>query len=397
MDVERNHFEPEPLSGLVRPDYRGGGIVNLISSIVAGCGGEPLAPLLDALSPRELRGRNVVLMVLDGLGHKFLGRHPESFTHRHLRARLTSVLPSTTATAITTFMTGLAPLQHGLTGWFTYLRELGGVATVLPFRPRHGGPSYAAAGIDPRAVFHWPPVADRMASDPHIVSASFIVDSDYSRCTGGRARRHGYRNLEEFFAATARLVRGASRPTYVYAYWPDLDRLCHEQGTTSAAVEQHFGQLDAGLRRFSEAVAGTDTVVVVSADHGVLDTDPEHTIHLEDHPRLARTLTLPLCGEPRLAYCYVRPRYQRQFEDYVRGELPECCTLLPSEQLIEEGLLGDSEPHRELGHRIGDYALLMRDRYVIKDRLLGETPFDQVGVHGGASAAEMYVPLLVLG
>jgi hypothetical protein len=40
-------------------------------------------------------------------------------------------------------------------------------------------------------------------------------------------------------------------------------------------------------------------------------------------------------------------------------------------------------------------VLLMRDNYVIKDYLLGEHPFTQVGVHGGLSADELDVPLIV--
>jgi len=37
----------------------------------------------------------------------------------------------------------------------------------------------------------------------------------------------------------------------------------------------------------------------------------------------------------------------------------------------------------------------MKDGYVIRDRLLSEKPFQQRGVHGGVSHAEMWVPLSV--
>ena len=61
-------------------------------------------------------------------------------------------------------------------------------------------------------------------------------------------------------------------------------------------------------------IAGSDTLVIVTADHGIIDTARDRVIDLEDHPQLAETLVLPLCGEPRVAYCYVRPDRRRDFE-----------------------------------------------------------------------------------
>ena len=50
---------------------------------------------------------------------------------------------------------------------------------------------------------------------------------------------------------------------------------------------------------------------------------------------------------------------------------------------------------RRLAERVGDYTLLMKDRYVIKDWLPGEGRFMHVGVHGGLTREELYVPLVV--
>ena len=65
------------------------------------------------------------------------------------------------------------------------------------------------------------------------------------------------------------------------------------------------------------------------------------------------------------------------------------------ERLLTEGFLGLGAPHPRLSERIGDYALLMREDYVIRDRLVGEAAVNHRGVHGGASAEELYVPLVV--
>ena len=67
----------------------------------------------------------------------------------HLRGSLTSVFPSTTATAITTFLTGLAPAQHALTGWHMWFAEQATVGAILPFRTRVSDRPLTALGIEP--------------------------------------------------------------------------------------------------------------------------------------------------------------------------------------------------------------------------------------------------------
>lgn len=379
------------------PDYTGGGIANLVSSLLQGRGGSTPLPAAQALAPERVREfRTVVLLVLDGLGYEFLAARPDSYLHRHLRARLTSVFPSTTASAITTYLSGLTPLEHGLTGWFTYLRELGSVATVLPFRPRNSAVGYARMGVEPRRIFHWTPLFDRMQAQGFVISPAYIVDSEYSRATAGGARRLGYRDLEEFAEHIRRVAADGTRRNYVYAYWPELDAVCHREGASSDAAEEHFRDLDRIIERLHRQLHGSDTLLVVCADHGHIDTCPERTVHLDDHPTLAAALTLPLCGEPRAAYCYVAPEKADGFERYVRERLAHQCRLVRRTELLSCGWLGPGTPHTFLESRVGDYLLLMRDNWVIRDRLLGEEPTVQIGVHGGVSTAEMFVPLVVL-
>ena len=114
----------------MRPDYAGGSLVNLIASIVAARGGHALHAPLKNLRHEALRdARNLVLLMIDGLGDNYLMRRGAGGAlARRRRASMTSVFPSTTASAITTSYTGRTPLEHGLTGWFTYFGEAGCVA-----------------------------------------------------------------------------------------------------------------------------------------------------------------------------------------------------------------------------------------------------------------------------
>ncbi|MBK5935741.1 hypothetical protein CCR81_02840, partial [Halorhodospira halophila] len=177
-------------------------------------------------------------------------------------------------------------------------------------------------------------------------------------------------------------------------YWPDLDTLSHQHGVDSAPVRDQFRSIDIAWQRLLDGVQGTDTVVLATADHGLIDTAPERTLYLEDHPELAEMLALPLCGEPRAAYCYLRPGTETDFQLYCRERLGAVCQVARAEELLAAGWFGPMPEHPRLRRRIGDWVLLPADGWVIKDRLVGEGRFAQVGVHGGASASEQWVPLI---
>ena len=122
----------------VLPDYAGGSLLNLIASCAASRGAVALHPGLYALPASEIAdARNLVLLLIDGLGYNYLiGKGAGSFMASRLEGRMTSVFPSTTASAITTTFTGLAPAEHGLTGWFTWFAEANTIAASTRSRPK---------------------------------------------------------------------------------------------------------------------------------------------------------------------------------------------------------------------------------------------------------------------
>jgi len=382
----------------IQPRYSGGSIVNLMSSLSAALGrhtAEPAYPVSELLQPEQIRdARNVVLLVMDGLGDDYVQRTGGTLM-RYRCGCLTSVFPTTTAAAITTFVTALAPQQHGITGWFMYLRELGSVAAIMPFRPRWGSSSYTDSGIDARSMLSFKSCFDTMDVDSFFVIENSIKDSAYSEIAAGRARRLGYRGLDGCIETIVNTVRNRGRQRkLIYVYWPQFDAVAHKFGVASEELALHYAELDRAFEMLLSALSGTDTLLIATADHGLIDASGDAVVHLEHHPELAGLLRLPLCGEPRTVYCYVRPGMQQQFEKYVTTRLAQECELYRSEDLVDAGWFGQGRPHPELMERIGDYTLMMKHYHIMKDRIIGEPPWTYIGVHGGVSAAEMYVPLI---
>lgn len=379
------------------PDYQGRSIVNLMASLQAGLGGgeHGYVPLALLPADRVRSHRQVLLLVIDGLGLNYLRAHPQAAClNQHLVGGITSVFPPTTATAITTFLTGDAPQQHGLTGWHMYFRELGSVLAVLPGRARYGGSSLSEAGIDALELFRHRPFADRIAIPAHILSPAFIAESDFNRAHQGRAGLVAYRDLNDMLHRCKELLSSPGAK-YLYAYWPELDSLGHRLGIWSDTARAHLLELDRAFEQLLDAIQGTDTLVVVCADHGQIDAPPDRRIDLGDHPVPADCLVLPLCGESRAPYCYLRPGREATFDDYVQQEWSAVAECLPSADLIGSGWFGQGMPHPRLIERIGDRVLVMKEDYLLKDWLPQEKRHQLIGVHGGLSDDELWVPLVV--
>ncbi len=382
------------------PDYAGGSILNLITTI-AGALGAPAGPYPGLRHPdlaRLLASRDrVVLIVVDGLGYGFLTRgYPGSSLCRHLCGSLTSVFPSTTATAITAFLTGLAPAQHAITGWHMYIPEVATIGAVLPLRARAPNRPLTALGLVPSRFFDQPSLFDRLPVRSFVVSPERIAHSEFNRHHSGRAERRGYGSPEQLFDSILSCLRAAAERRYIYAYYADFDSISHEHGVHSRQADLVLRRFDTAFSAFLAQAAGMDATVIVTADHGFIDSPPDRVIELDDHPALQATLRLPLCGERRAAYCYVHPGRMREFERYVQDVLAEQVRLCPSRALIDQGWFGPGPPHARLKERIGDYTLVMQGNWTIKDWVPGEARHRHVGVHGGLNTEEMTVPLVVV-
>jgi type I phosphodiesterase/nucleotide pyrophosphatase len=377
----------------MRPDYSGGSLVNLVASIVAARGGKPLHPPLRNLRGEELRAaRNVVLLIIDGLGDNYLLRRGAGGElARRRRASLTSVFPSTTASAITTSYTGCTPLEHGLTGWFTYFGEAGCVSAALPFQSRGDRLSLGRRGVTPEQIYRCSSIFESLPESSFVVTHKDIIDSDYNtrHCRG--AQRVAYETLEELVSQVEAAVKSGEDRKFIYAYWPVYDMVSHRYGAGSAEAFEQFSKIDAAFGALLGRLAGTDSVVVVTADHGFIDVAPEESFELPQS--LAPLLRLPLCGERRVAYCHVHSK--NEFLEKAKDWLGDRADVLPSERLVDEGWFGPGTPHPRFAERIGDVALVMRGRYTVKDWTPGESRHLHIGNHGGTSEDEMLIPLIV--
>jgi hypothetical protein len=375
----------------MRPDYAGGSLVNLVASVVASRGGKALhEPLRNfGLSSQP---RNLVLLIIDGLGNNYLMRHGAgSELARRRRTALTSVFPSTTASAITTSYTGRTPLEHGLTGWFTYFGEAGCVSAALPFRSRGDMTSLTARGVSAAQIFTVPSLFGALPVQSIVVTYREIIDSHYNSVHCRGAERVAYGNADELVAQVERVVKASAERKFIYAYWPHYDAISHRHGCESAEAAREFEIIDAAFGALVSRLAGTDTLVVATSDHGFIDVAPDESLELP--ATLLPQLKFPLCGERRVAYCHVHA--PQDFAKHAQDWLGDKADVMPSRELVDGGWFGPGEAHPRLAERIGDVAIVMRNRYTVKDWTPGEPRWLHIGNHGGTHEDEMLIPLIV--
>ena len=369
-----------------------------MASVAAGFGADPgrYAELAALPAATVAAHQQVVLIVIDGLGYDFLRTHAElaPTLNAHLQGEMTSVFPSTTAAAIGTYLTGVAPVEHGLTGWHVYLRELGAVLAVLPGRARAGTMLYRDAE-QVLQVLGTVPFTDRLPVESVMVAPEFIAYSPFNQAHRGKARLSAYETLDDMFALTAQAVMHPGR-RYVYTYWPDLDSTAHMHSMGGPQTLALMAELDSAFAHFLKTIEGTDTLVVLSADHGHVNTDDNETLVLNDAPRVAGDLLLPLCGEPRAAYAYVQHGAHARFEDTVRNAFGDALDVVSSPQALDDGWFGPGTPHASFTSRGGDFVLLPDAELMVRDWLPGERHFALHSAHGGLSSSEMRVPLVVV-
>lgn len=383
------------------PDFDGGSILDLVGSVVRARGGAIDGPgLRDVDTSAWREARTIVLLVLDGVGMAQLEQlSVGSFLRRHCVAQLTSVFPSTTAAAITTFMTGASPAAHGLTGWHLRCSEPGldgRVLAILPVTQRGGGDlPYPPEEILSR-VCREPSLFASLPGRSQVISPADIVDSPFNLRHSAGAQRVAYNGLSDMLDAMTRALRAPAPPSYLYVYWPEFDHCAHLRGSQSTEALALLRGVDGALEGWAQAQAGSDALLLVTADHGFIDAPPQRLIDIENHPDLAGCLAGPLSGERRAVFCHLKPGRRDDFERAART-FDHACVVWRSEELAAAGRFGPGAVHPRLLERIGDFTLEMKDDWTLRDTVPGERTHRLIGVHGGTSRAEMTVPLVCRG
>ncbi|HUR18001.1 MAG TPA: alkaline phosphatase family protein [Acidimicrobiales bacterium] len=359
------------------PAYGGPCVSSLVPAIL-GSGG----PLPDWLPEPVRAARQVVLLVLDGLGWEQLQARPALAPVMAAMAGgpITTVAPTTTATALTSISTGMVPAEHGVLGYRVRVGEAE-VLNVLRWR---------TGGGDARDRF--PPEkfqaqAGFAGACPPVVTRHEFASTGFTRAHLAGSRLAGWRVPSAMVVEVGRLL--AAGEPFVYAYYDGIDKVAHERGFGAYydAEITAADRLVADLARVLPAGAA----LLVTSDHGQVQVEAEP---IPVAPELMADVSL-LSGEGRFRWLHTEPGTAARVAAGARRRYGQLAWVRTREELIEEGWLGGPLTP-EFERRLGDVALVPFEPVAFCDpNDTGELKL--VCRHGSLTSAEVLVPLLARG
>jgi hypothetical protein len=149
--------------------------------------------------------------------------------------------------------------------------------------------------------------------------------------------------------------------------------------------------VDRWIGRLVERV-GPDTLVVVTADHGMVDVALTDRVDVAEDPGLAAGVR-HVGGEPRAVHLYCAPGAAGDVLAAWRERLAGRMLLLPRDEAVRADWFGPVQPR--VLPRIGDIVGSAVGPFAVVDsRTARPELLRLIGLHGARSAAEQLVPLL---
>lgn len=360
----------------------------LITDVVAG-GLATIDPALPGASAQaaaslgmETGAHQLLLILVDGLGYElieeYVGHTP---TLRRVRGDVRSihtVVPSTTAAAITAFGTGERPGATNMVGFSVAYR-----GTVMNLLAMEGGP----------APSEWQPVPtyfERLAAADvasAVISPARFAGSGLTGAALRGARHVPAETLDERVSAALRELR-AGTPV-VYLYWSEIDHAGHGSGVGSDSWIANLEEFDAGLARLLRSLpAGVRTVM--TADHGMINVDASQIVDVASTPALREGVRI-VAGETRAVHVHADAGRADEVEARWRDVLGESAWIVSGEAI--SALIGAGDGAAV----IGDFLVLARGRGgVVDSRTQSASAIAMPGVHGSLTSTEMRIPVVVL-
>jgi hypothetical protein len=378
---------PDDLSA---PAYGANTLADVLPSVATALGvpvrrGDLPADPLD-LTPALGGARRIAVLLVDGLGAELLAAHPDEAPVLNALGTPCDVLsapcPSTTPVSLTSLGTGLPPGSHGVLGFVTAVPGEDRTLNHVQWRDDPDPLQWQARPtVFQQATAHG---VSCTAVGPHAFARSGLTAAAYR----GADYANAYSPGDLVGVVHAALATGDR--SLVYAYTAELDLTGHVRGVDSASWRHQLGVVD---RMVEQLAAGLpdDAVLLVTADHGMVDVPDSTRLEVGEEPGLTDGVRL-FAGEPRARYVHAEPGAAADVLATWRSVLGARAWVAGREEAVDSGLFGPVD--RTVVDRIGDVVALARGSWAFTD--VRSEPHSSLlaAFHGSLTPAELAIPLL---
>lgn len=323
-----------------------------------------------------------LVILVDGLGVNLLesrmGHAPTLRAHRHTIRMARTILPSTTAAAISSFGTGALPGQTRMVGYSVAHNDT--TMNLLAF----------AEGVNIRAWQPVPTLFERLSLagvESVVISPPTFASSGLTQAALRGSRHHGAVGLLDRVNAAVNELRQGTQ--LVYLYWSEIDHVGHKYGAHCPEWTAALEEFDAGLKTLLRQLP-TGVQTVLTADHGMIDIAQHNILDLAHTSTLAEGVRV-IAGETRALHVHAQPgcgqavreRWAHYLGDKARVFSPE-----EAAQILGQGVGVEV---------VGDALVLMSDHFgVVDSRIQSPGAISLVGVHGSYTDDEILIPVIRL-
>lgn len=362
--------------------------------------------------------KNIILFLIDALGFyqwKKYGNKFPLFKQIDDKKRLfpiTTIFPSTTASALNTISSGLTPAEHGLFEWTLYLQEVDKTIYTLPFTDIavNKRDSLLDEKVNPEILFNFPTIYQKLKKE-NINSFSFLnksyADSVYSKISREGGETFSFVNFSDLVVKLKTQIEDSKGKNYFFVYWDQLDTLSHDYGPSNDSCRVELAKLSylfltEIVQKLSQE-AKEETLLIITADHGQIDVNPKQTIYLTEDKFIMdslkkdekREVILPT-GSPRDVFLHIKEEKLNDVFQYLKRKLEDIANVLKIEEAIKIGLFGENQVKTEFENRLGNLIILPHKDFTIW-REYQDKKFTYLGHHGGLSKEEMVIPFAICG
>lgn len=347
---------------------------------------------LDAIL-NERKYKNVIFLILDGLGEHILNPiSPEGYLKKNQVDLVTSVYPSTTTAALTSYYSGKAPYETGWIAWSQYFKEYGRALDMFSHNESYLREPLKKPLIDVyKTVINYESIFEQIEKASPEVKA-YEIEPDYA---DRRAlRRMNANNVDELIMNIEDLCQLPDRK-FILAYSDNPDGLLHKYGTTSEEVKNFVIDTENKIQKMCEKF-DEDTLLIVSADHGHKDIEKAYT--LLDYPEIQECLIMPASLESRVLTFWVKENMREIFVERFNKIFENEFWLMTKEDFLDKyHFLGYGDKHYKIDDFIGNYVALSVAGSIIRlETFLAEGKPVKKSTHCGLSKEEMEVPVIVV-
>ena len=341
----------------------------------------------------EKKYRNIVFIVLDGLGEHILNDiSKKGYFNRNKIDVVTSVYPSTTTAALTAYYSGKTPYETGWIAWSQYFKEYGRAIDMFSHKESYLGDTIKNPLIDVfKEDMYYESIFNRIEKENPKIKA-FEIEPEYAERRG--KRRIISDNLDEALTEI-KDVCSIDGDNFIFVYSDNPDGVLHKFGTDSKEASDFVLEAERKIKKLREEL-NKETLIIISADHGHKNINKSYEI--TDYPEIMECLIMPPSLESRVISFWVKEEMKKTFEERFNKKFEKEFWLMTKKEFLDEyKFLGDGIKHKKIDDFIGNYIALSTKGSMIRlETFLSEGKPIKKSTHCGLSKEEMEVPVIVL-